>query len=270
MKSVLINANNDEGWTARFQASLDIARAFGSHLDFIQAMPLIDAIGSPLWFVPYPDLANEIVESGREHRGHVEAQLRGEGVSWEWSAITSEPSYALTERSGLADLIVVSAPGGKRGEAGSLEVAIAGSLCTHARGPVLAVPTQVKRFDPLGTALIAWNGSLESAHALRLALPMLTKAARVFVLEVTEDEGPKFPATDASQYLARHGVASELHCWEREERKVSDIVLDAASTLGADYIVAGAYGHSRFREAVLGGVTRGLLRDATIPVVMAH
>jgi nucleotide-binding universal stress UspA family protein len=270
MKSVLINANNDEGWNARFQGSLDVARAFGSHLEFVQAMPLIDTIGSPLWFVPYPDLANEIVDSGREHRRQVEAQLHGEGVSWEWSAITSEPSYALTERSGLADLIVVSAPGGKRGEAGSREVAVAASICTHARGPVLAVPTQLKRFDPLGTALVAWNGSLESAHAVRLSLPILAKASRVFILTVTEDEGPNFPATDASQYLARHGIASELHCWEREERKVSDVVLDAASTLGADYVVAGAYGHSRFREAVLGGVTRGLLSDAPIPVITAH
>lgn len=131
------------------------------------------------------------------------------------------------------------------------------------------MPDQLKRSDPIGKALIAWNGSMESAHAVRLSLGMLAKAAKVFVVTVTEGEDPRFPATEASEYLARHGIASELHTWNREDREVVDVILDA-STLGADYIVSGAYGHSRFRETVLGGVTRGLLRDSGIPLLMAH
>ncbi len=270
MKSVLVKGDNDEGWGARFQTSLDIARAFDSHLCFVQAIPRIDAVGSPLWFVPYPELAQEWIDSGREHRSQVESQLRAEGVSWDWVVITGDPSYAIVDHSGLADLIVVSAPGGKHGDGAMGEVALAGNICTHARGPILAVSMQLTRFDALGTALIAWNGSVESAHAVRLSLPMLAKASKVFVLTVTEDQEPKFPSTEARKYLSHHGIASELHGWERENRMVSDVVLEAASMLGADYIVAGAYGHSRFREAVLGGVTRGLLRDAVVPVIMAH
>ena len=270
MKSVLLNANNDGGWNSRLQAALDVTRAFGSHLDCVQAMPIIDAIGSPLWFVPYPDMAQNFIDAGEQHRALSETRLRAESVSWDWSTITGEPSYAIVERSGLADLIVVSSAGGKDGKPAALDLAVAGNICTHARGPVLAVPASLKRFDPLGTALVAWNGSMESAHALRLSLPMLAKAAKVFVLTVTEDKTHKFPATDASQYLSRHDIANEFHCWDREEREVAAVVLDAASTLRADYIVAGAYGHSRFREAVLGGVTRGLLRDSPIPVLMAH
>jgi len=270
MKSLLLNANNDGGWNARLQVALDISRAFGSHLNCVQAMPIIDAIGSPVWFVPYPDLAQNFIDAGEQHRALAETRLQGEGVSWDWFSVTGEPSYAIVERSGLADLIVVSSPGGKSGGPADYDVPVAANICTHARGPVLAAPTQLKRFDPLGTALVAWNGSMESAHALRLSLPMLAKATKVFVLTVTEDKTHKFPATEASAYLSRHDIASELHCWDREGRKVADVVLDAASTLGADYIVAGAYGHSRFREAVLGGATRGLLSDSPIPVLMAH
>lgn len=269
MKSLLLNANNDGGWNARLQVGLDISRAFGSHLTCVQAMPIIDAIGSPVWFVPYPDMAQNFIDAGEQHRALAETRLQGEGVSWDWSTIAGEPSYAIIERSGLADLIVVSCAG-KASEQAALDVAVAANIATHARGPVLAVPASLKRFDPLGTALVAWNGSMESAHALRLSLPMLAKAMKVFVLTVTEDKTHKFPATEASAYLSRHDIASELHCWDREERKVVDVVLDAGSTLGADYIVAGAYGHSRFREAVLGGVTRGLLRDSPIPLLMAH
>ena len=104
---------------------------------------------------------------------------------------------------------------------------------------------------------------MEGSHALRLALPMLAKAKAVHVVTVLEDKSG-FPATDACEYLARHGVASELHEWQRNGRRVADVLREAAAKLGASYIVMGAYGHSRIREAVLGGVTRDLLDDSDL------
>ena len=274
MKSVLLNANNDRGWKARYQATLDIARAFSSHLLFVQSTPFFEGGDNFFGYFPYPEIAHELAETARQHRKLVEAELPGEGVTWDWQEWTGDPETSLVRYSALADVVVISSAGPLSGEPASADLALAGGVCTHARGPVLAVPPQAARFDPVGTALVAWNGSPEGANALRLSLPMLSKAAKVFLVTVTENESADddhdFPPTEASEYLARHDIVSELHCWERDKREVADVLLDAAATLGADYIVAGAYGHSRFREAVLGGVTRALLCRASVPVLMAH
>jgi nucleotide-binding universal stress UspA family protein len=98
---------------------------------------------------------------------------------------------------------------------------------------------------------------------------MLRKATAIHIVNV--DEGTDgFPPTDASLYLARHGLPSELHEWSCAGRSVADALRDAAATLKASYVVMGAYGHSRAREAVLGGVTRDLLRHSPVPLLLAH
>ena len=89
------------------------------------------------------------------------------------------------------------------------------------------------------------------------------------IVTVSEDE-IGFPPTDASRYLARHGIASELHEWPRQDRPVAEVIREAASSLDAAYIVLGAYGHSRIREAVLGGVTRNMLDSSEVPLLMGH
>jgi nucleotide-binding universal stress UspA family protein len=117
--------------------------------------------------------------------------------------------------------------------------------------------------------MIAWNGSPKAANALRLALPLLRKASAIHIVTIVEEkEG--FPATGASLYLSRHGLASQLHEWPADGRSVAAALQDAAATLGAAYIVIGAYGHSRFSEAVYGGVTRDFLRQSRVPLLLAH
>ncbi len=77
-------------------------------------------------------------------------------------------------------------------------------------------------------------------------------------------------AASAATYLERHGIRTELHNWPTNGQGVGATLLEAAATLGANVLVAGAYGHSRFREIVLGGVTRHLLRHARLPLLLAH
>lgn len=278
MKSVLLNANADPGWESRFQVALDVARAFDSHLSCLQVLPYelyvaIDAFG-PAY--ASTDLYDSVHEAARQHQGEVEARLRRENVAWDWFWCDAEPARIIIRRSGLSDLIVISnaTNGRENGDLGP-----AGTICTRARGPILAVPLQLSAFDPLGTAVIAWNGSLECAHTVRLGLPLLAKADAVHLLTVTED-ATEFPATELCEYLARHGVACELHVKSPKQRalaetlvepsSVADVILGTARSLSADYIVAGAYGHSRFREAVFGGVTRDLLRNSEVPLLLAH
>ena len=136
--------------------------------------------------------------------------------------------------------------------------------------PVIAVPFAGK-FKTLGKrVLVAWNGTREAARATHDALPFLTHADKVVVLSVNASGKVHIPGADISTHLARHGVDVEIHNREGNDVSVGDAILNAVSDYGADLLVIGAYGHSRVRELVLGGVTRHLLRHMTIPVLMSH
>ncbi len=89
---------------------------------------------------------------------------------------------------------------------------------------------------------------------------------------MTVEEASKntFPATDAPEYLARHGIKAEVHSWPRDGRAVEDALIAAVEALKPDWMVMGAYGHSRLRQFVFGGVTRTMLREGRVPVLLAH
>src|SRR3546814_12831980 len=104
-------------------------------------------------------------------------------------------------------------------------------------------------FRSCGRALIAWNGSYEAAHALRSAITLLQQAQEVNIVTVDED-ADSFPATSASEYLSRHGIASELHEWPRNDRTVAATLMQAIRGLDASYLIMGASGRSRLRETL--------------------
>src|SRR3546814_9870502 len=146
---------------------------------------------------------------------------------------------------------------------------IAADVAVHARAPVLAVPPELKSFDCCGRALIAWNGSYEAAHALRSAITLLQQAQEVNIVTVDED-ADSFPATSASEYLSRHGIASELHEWQRNDRTVEDTLIQAIRGLDASYLIMGAYGRSRLRETLFGGVTKCMMSEAPVHLLCTH
>lgn len=270
MKSILLFANEDAGFEARLQAALDVARAFDAHLTCLQVTPhyafvMADPFGG---IYALSTVVDEIRTVEEAHRDRLQERLNREGVSWEWLHQVGQPAQIVVERSRLADLIVLGLVAPTEPRSGT-PLSITADVAVHARGPVLAVPPAQKGLDCSGPAAVAWNGSAEAAHALRFALPLLAKASAVHLVTVSDDKAA-FSPTDASRYLARHGIVSELHAWPREGRPVAEAVRDAAATLGARYVVMGAYGHSRIREAVLGGVTAEMLEDAPLPLLLGH
>jgi len=268
MKTLLLYANDDNGLESRLQAALDLARSFGAHISCLQVTPF-DAfiMGDPFGGVyALPAVVEAVRKAEDEHRARIEARLRMEGVSWDWSRFDGSPAQTTADRSRLCDVIVLSLPGGGDYDG---PLSMVGDVVLHARAPVLAVPQSSPGLDYLGTALIAWNGTFESCIALRFAVPLLAKAAQVRIVTVTEDE-TEFPATGASEYLARHDIESELHEWRRDGRSMAEALLDAVRTLGGAYVVMGAYGHSRLQESLLGGTTREMIRSGAVPLLFAH
>ena len=138
--------------------------------------------------------------------------------------------------------------------------------------PVLLVPRAGSRPSTIGKrVMVAWNGSMEAAKAVTAALPLLRGAEQVTlaVLGDSRDALGESPGADIALYLARHGVKVEV-LRRPEPTDPGKAILSLAADFNVDLLVMGAYGHSRFREIMLGGATRTILATATLPVLMAH
>jgi nucleotide-binding universal stress UspA family protein len=139
--------------------------------------------------------------------------------------------------------------------------------------PVLVVPSAGMFGGTPKNIVAAWDGSREAAIALQAALPALRRGARVTLLSLRhprdEDNTQQLLVSDMIQFLLRHGVQARAES-EVTEIDVADALLSRVSDLSADLLVMGGYGHSRLRERILGGVTRQILAQMTVPVLMAH
>lgn len=173
----------------------------------------------------------------------------------------------------FADLVVLPMPYGA-GRGLDSEAVIEAALF-DGRAPVLVLPDAElpERLHQPSKVVLAWNQSNEAVAASRAALPMLKGADLVNVTVVDPpSHGPERsdPGGMLSQWLVRQGARAEVSVLALNMPKVSDVLVRHAAEVGADMIVMGAYGHSRLREAVLGGATRAMLEKAPVPVLMAH
>lgn len=270
MRSILLHIYEDVGLEARLQSALDLARAFGGHLTCLHATPYEDYLAAdPVLAAVLPvEFSNKMERRREELRARLEARLASEGVSWDWAHVDEQVPSALIRFSALADIVVTSlaaAPALEKQEARS----VAATVAIHGRAPVLAVPQNHRRLRLDVPVIVAWNGSAEAAAALRGALPLLKAAPNVYVLEV-EEQGSAYPRDLAARYLSRHDIHVDIVERACGAGSVSEVICRVALELGAGLIVMGAYGRSRLRELIVGGVTRSMLGQSTLPLLLTH
>ena len=138
--------------------------------------------------------------------------------------------------------------------------------------PVVVVPYIQKEGLKLNHVLVCWDGSYNAARAIADSLPFLVrgKKAEIVMVASGDRKTDELPGADLGEHLARHGLNVEVKHLIAAGVDVSNVILSYAADCGADFIVMGGYGHSRLREFVLGGATRGMLQSMTVPVLMAH
>jgi nucleotide-binding universal stress UspA family protein len=170
-----------------------------------------------------------------------------------------------------ADLSVTLKP---YGEARSVEdVAIVEGALFGYRTPLLVLPPGIDTAIAPRSVVIAWNESLEALTSVRAALPFLAKAGKVNIAIIDPPQHSSDrsdPGGNIAEMLARHGIRSDISVLAKTMPRVSDVLVRHVQDTGADLIVMGGYGHSRFREAILGGATRNMLELTPVPVLMAH
>lgn len=186
--------------------------------------------------------------------------------------VDGDPVQAVVHLGRASDLVVV----GQADEAaavGDAERRLPEEVMLNAGRPVLIVPRAGRIGGGLDRILVAWDGSREASVSLRGAMPLLRRAAHVTLVSfLREGDAGLAQAPDPlelSGWLLRHGIQANV------ERQVTwlhfaDALLDRAEALGSDLLVMGGYGHARMREHLLGGVTRSVLVQARVPVLMAH
>ncbi|MGX0877214.1 nucleotide-binding universal stress UspA family protein [Roseovarius sp. MBR-154] len=220
----------------------------------------------------------ETIARAQEEAETIEAKARkfldGSAVRWSVEAGVSQLADLgrhVAARARFSDLVILPQPYGE-GRGAELEP-VTESALFEGRTPVMVVPQGRAVVTRPKRVLLGWNESNEALGAVRAALPLLKGADVVHVVVIDPpSHGPNRsdPGGLLSQYLARHGVKVEIDVLSKTLPRISDVLLRHAGDMDADMVVMGAYGHSRFREAIFGGATRYMLEQATLPVFMAH
>lgn len=269
MKSILLHADDGPGMGARLETALSLARQSGGHVTLLINTPFqrfvaMDPFGGA-YFAAGALAEAQVRDAALEAR--LASDLANEDVAWDIVVGDGDLVAVLSSASALADLSIVSMVPASADQFDGSPM-LAGDLAMASRAPVLALPNGGAALDLDGPAMIAWNGSAEAAAALRAAVPLL--CGRTVVLSRVGDAQGRFPDTSALKYLARHGVAAELREVAVGSRSVEEVIEATALGMGAALIVMGAFGHSRLRETLFGGVTRYLLDSARLPLLLAH
>ncbi len=258
-------------------AALQLAGAFGahltaiSHIDVTRLSPYVRAhLGEELARKQLQAAEDAAVASGKVFD---ESARRAGAGSVEVRRVGGDPLTALATSARYADLVVMGQA--NPDTADSVEESDFPDHAVLASGrPTLLIP-YVGDYPVIGEhVVVAWSATRESTRAVTDALPLLQRAKKVTVIVGDIAPGTKGhgadPGADIALYLARHGVTVNVSPEQTAGLDVGSMLLSRIGDLGADMLVMGGYGHSRLRELVLGGVTRRILREMTVPVLMSH
>jgi nucleotide-binding universal stress UspA family protein len=275
-KDLLVVVDESASCAERIDVAVRLASTFEAHLTglHVTAPPTV----APGVLAQFPrEMVEMLGRIGREDAARAKAlfdeRLRASGapVATEWRAVEGTAGEVVGVHSRYADLTVLG-QADPDSSAGARD--LPERVAMSSGRPILVVP-YAGTFRTLGRrVMVAWNATREATRAVNDALPILQRAESVRVVSINPQRGRAghgpVAGADISLHLARHDVEVEASEVTAEDMRVDDVLLSQAADAGVDLIVMGAYGHSRLGELMLGGATRHILRQITIPVFMSH
>ncbi|WP_371764070.1 universal stress protein [Massilia sp.] len=277
-KTIVVHVDGSPQQDSRMAAAARLAREHGAHLvgsaatgiSWTDYLLLTGSMAAP---VPPADF-DGLRETAALHLRAFTDQAAKLGVaSVETRLIEDTADGALLLQARYADLVVLSRDVDPEPGIPPRVRRLPEHVALRGPRPVLVVPPAYADAPIAATVVAGWDGSTQALRALAAALPLLARADGVRLVLVNPDRlsdaHGEQPGADMALYLARHGVKVDV-VLERTHATAGDALMALARTAGAGLIVAGAYGHSRYREWVLGGVTRELLERAPVPLLLAH
>jgi nucleotide-binding universal stress UspA family protein len=274
IKDIIVNLSVDKPRDVAGDYAISVASAFDAHLSAVACAYEPVIVG-----MTYPGAPASVIDSFRAEseaeadraKRTFDANAQRAGLSADSFVISATASGAADKLGELAreyDLSIVAQAQPDYDIAESL--AIEGALFGSGR-PVLVVPYIQSSGLKLDRVMVCWDSSRNAARAIGDAMPLLRRAGTIEVVTVeSRERRNELAGAKIAAHLARHGLKVELKPIVSPELYVADAILSTAADTCADLIVMGGYGHTRLREFVLGGATRGILGAMTVPTLMAH
>lgn len=275
LKDIVLHVDNSRSMPGRLAAAGELARVHDAHLAgvYVVVVPVLPSYAEA-------QIPARIVEAQREALARAAAAAKTQfetaterlGISTEWRCIEGGHLDVLSLHAHYADVLIVGQT--DRTDPECVSEGLADRLALECGRPVMVVPAAGAGETIGADVVVAWNAKREAVRAVADALPLLERSERVTVLTInasrTDPENAGIPAADVCLHLARHGIETRAKNLFGPPATIGEQILDAARDESADLLVMGAYGHSRFRELVLGGVTAHVLAHSNIPVFLSH
>lgn len=278
LKDILVHLDTSPQSADRLQVAIELAQRHDTHLIGLHVVdPMVydpiaygDAVGLA---AVVEQIRGEATIAARKVEAGFRERMRVEGIEGEWRLAEGRLGDTVALHARYADLAVLGQQNPDDPRLSGWGTVIEQVLFSSGR-PVLVIP-YAGRFTNIGrTVLIGWSATREAARAVNDALPLIAAAAQTTVLAIDPRGGldghGEQPAADIALHLARHGLKVTAQHAPSGGIVPGDVLLNYAADNSVDLLVIGAYGHSRMRELVMGGVTRTLLERMTIPVLMSH
>lgn len=272
-KSMTVCLDNSAGSSRLLEFAITLAAQHNAHLTGLHLTYAPIILSDP--YAVWEPMMLEWEESAQTKQAHARENFISEaakaGVNADFSSYRSTDLSAVIAHARASDLTIVGQHnfGDSEGDLGN-NFPI--SFVLKLGRPVLFFPYNGKASTKFETIIVAWDGGREATRAMADAMPLLKLAQQVKVLSISEhsDEDHDLPDIDIAAYLAKHHVKVEIERNENIQIAAADWLLSSAANSGADLMVMGAYGHNRLTELILGGVTRSVMRQMTLPVLMSH
>jgi nucleotide-binding universal stress UspA family protein len=269
IQTILVHVDADPHCATRLRLARAWAGRLGASVAAIYAVTPA-AMGLSLVFtagVPDEKLLAYDEKRLADARKRVQEACLEPGVQIEWHEVIDVPERDFMRQALYADLLVLGQHEGAHRDAGT-SAHFVHSVIIESGKPALVVPSAAQGEPDFGTVFVAWKETREAARALTASVPFLQRAKTVIV--GVDAETIDAHRTLLRRFLLRHGVDAQFRSVSSSGPPVGDTLIAMAADVGASLMVMGCYGHSRGRERVLGGATRGVLRSMTVPLFMAH
>ena len=274
IKDILVNLSTQTDRDAACDYAISVAREFEAHLtgvafDYVAGFPgtIFDG-GVASVIAAYRAENRRVAQLAKEKFENVAEEA---GVLADAHILTAGVAGAGVTFGNTARNHDLSIVGQARPDSEAMEELIVESALFGSGRPVLVVPYIQRTGLKLDRVMVCWDGSRNVARAIADAMPILKRAGAIDVVTIQPQERrSEFPGASIARHLARHALKVELKQMVGTDIDVPNMILSYACDSSTDLIVMGGYGHSRLREFVLGGVTRGMLENMTVPAFMAH
>jgi nucleotide-binding universal stress UspA family protein len=275
IKDIVVNLSVGEKADPACDYAVSVAAAFDAHVAGIAFLydPIVPVSGAG--YIPAEVIETQEHDNAAATRTALDrftAASARAGVTAEPLTLSASFAGVGEQFSRIARRFDLSIVGQAEPETSAVEEIIAESALFESGRPVIIVPYIQKAPLKLDRVMLCWDGSRAVARAIADAMPLLVRAGRVEVVIVANERGKQdeIEGADMGAHLARHGLNVEVNRTALGDIDVADVILSHAADASSDFIVMGGYGHSRWREFVLGGVTRSIFRSMTAPVLMSH